>query len=172
MLVGTYLFGPSIARKILVHGPSFRGPWTNQNGLVDRGRFPAMVPSTSYMRWQGQIQAHIFLPVTEPPSGPQSVHPGTSCFLCSTLITNVPHNDHITRQIHLFKELLNEEGFKQGLVNDASSSLMYPADGRKSCTDCLTMVGKVWELDREILTLRERIRTIVQTSLRDNGKNS
>ncbi|XP_021959988.1 uncharacterized protein LOC110855891 [Folsomia candida] len=108
--------------------------------------------------------------LTEPPSGPQSVHPGTSCFLCSTLITNVPHNDHITRQIHLFKELLNEEGFKQGLVNDASSSLMYPADGRKSCTDCLTMVGKVWELDREILTLRERIRTIVQTSLRDNAE--
>ncbi|OXA48702.1 hypothetical protein Fcan01_16344 [Folsomia candida] len=92
-----------------------------------------------------------------------------TCFLCASPSTSdVPHNGHVTRQISLFKDLLNKEAFAKGFLAHSTYSLEYPTaenESDKSCATCLTRVGQVWELHREILELQGEMKTMLGRTL-------
>lgn len=97
-----------------------------------------------------------------------------TCFLCASPSTSdVPHNGHVTRQISLFKDLLNKEAFAKGFLAHSTYSLEYPTaenESDKSCATCLTRVGQVWELHREILELQGEMKTMLGRTLFEHGK--
>ncbi|OXA39762.1 uncharacterized protein LOC110861058 [Folsomia candida] len=96
------------------------------------------------------------------------------CFLCSisTLsAVSVSHSDQVKDQIHLYKDLLNREAFKKGLIPNSSSSLVYPSEGEEnSCLSCLTTVSAVWAMDREIIVLKGRIKKMIEKSLNQHAE--